>query len=473
MKNEKIALLWYLFWVSLIIKIFFSFMIKAPTIMGDEAFYFNYAREIYQLNFFPSNVNWYGFLYPLVISPAFIFKNVEVTYTVTKIINCFLSSMIVFPAYFLAREIVDHKKAVVIAGLSLCIPYFVISSFYVMSENLYYLLFLTSVFLIIKTYNEPSKKYEVLCGLVIACTVLTKSLGLILLLGYLLINAKELKKRSVVLISVASVILPYYLARGFFWGWNENGILGITPASAFHGIQTGNTLAINVILMIFSHIGYIIISTGIIFFVLSLAMLFSTYRRHEGIKLSYLCKFTWLLWILLILTIALFMHGEQRIVGRYIDCMIPFFLLLGSTYAFKYPITERNRTFYGFFLWIVSIIFYIIVTTIYYVGGEISGIRGYNIITLCLVLLGYHFFIGHYTPKTTITIHKCVVIWTVIFFILSCSYSFSFLKEGSIKSYEESVLVKQKENIFSDPATSQWDILSAYFWTGKLYDEKT
>lgn len=477
MPQKNFFYLYYLFFTSLIIKIFLSFLIKAPSIMGDEAFYFNYAREIWQhRNFFPNpfHVNFYGFLYPLIISPAFLFNNVGFTYTFVKIINCFLTSLTIFPVYFLARKIVNYKKATVIAGISLIIPYFVINSFYVMAENLFYLLFLTSVFLIVKTYNESSKKHEILCGLAIAATILTKTIGLILLLAYLLLNIKSIKKRSVTLISICALIIPCYLVRCSSWGVNVGGVGGITPVNALKGVQTGSTIGTDIIIMTLSHTGYLILSTGIIFFVLSLAMFFDSQKRHDNSKLAYLSNLTWLICVITLVTVGLFTNHDGRIIGRYVDYTIPLFLILGSVYIFRYTSRKKNQIFWSFAFCILPII------TMYgFEMGEITGIRGYKssigIYTiLIIILLGYLLFINTYTPKSKKFVYKITVLWIVIFFILGCNYSFGFLKDGSTRSYELSILVNDKDDILSnteDATSNWWNKYSIYFWTGEFHGE--
>jgi 4-amino-4-deoxy-L-arabinose transferase-like glycosyltransferase len=51
-----------------------------------------------------------------------------------------------------------------------------------MSENLFYPLFTLSLFFMIKSLAESDKKWDILCGLTIGLAVLTKIIGLILLI---------------------------------------------------------------------------------------------------------------------------------------------------------------------------------------------------------------------------------------------------------------------------------------------------
>lgn len=197
--NPKYPLL-ILFSVLTITKLILSTTINSPHIVLDESLYFIEANYIwnYRTYFTDGYGAQYPPLYPLLISIAGHFNSTITGFKAVLIINAYVSSMIVFPSYYLAREWLSENKSFVIALLVGIMPAAFIYSFAVMSENLFFTLFLCSVLFMKKVLNEDTFRNNALVGVFISLTVLTKLTGLILIGCYVMVKVfVYLRKKNV------------------------------------------------------------------------------------------------------------------------------------------------------------------------------------------------------------------------------------------------------------------------------------
>lgn len=162
-----------------ILKLSLAHLILAPTIT-DELQYLWMAQALLY-----NQVNNYPPLYPLIIS-LFPSDNLQTTYNIAKYLNAFISSLIIFPVFFLSQVFLNKQLSIIISTFSLFIPISFTYSFLVMSENLFYPLFLTSVYLIFKSEKEDKKRLYITSGVVMTLVVLTRVIGLILIVSYAL-----------------------------------------------------------------------------------------------------------------------------------------------------------------------------------------------------------------------------------------------------------------------------------------------
>jgi hypothetical protein len=145
--------------------------IPTPWIMVDELVYSELAKSLaahgqFLVRGVPSN--GYGFVYPVLIAPAFrLFGSVPRAYAVAKDINAVVMSLAAVPAYFLARRLVAPGPALVAAVLSLLIPSLLYTGM-LMTENPFYPLFLLVSLLLVITLERPTPLRQVLllamCG---------------------------------------------------------------------------------------------------------------------------------------------------------------------------------------------------------------------------------------------------------------------------------------------------------------------
>ena len=135
--------------------------IVAPFIMVDEVIWAELARGIADageplLRGEPDP--GYSVLYPLVLSPLYaIFQSLPDAYEAVKAANAVLMSLAAVPAFFLARRVVRDGFALLAALLAVALPSLAYTGT-VMTENLFYPLFLLVALALVLVLEEPTPR---------------------------------------------------------------------------------------------------------------------------------------------------------------------------------------------------------------------------------------------------------------------------------------------------------------------------
>ena len=154
-----------------------------PTVFNDELLYAKLSQSIAAGHglairgehfFFPAP------LAPLVQSPAWLLGSMTDAYTTAKLLNAAIMSAAVFPAYWLARQIVRPSYALLTAAAAVATPAMVYHG-YLMSEALAYPVFLCAVAVLVRGVERPTIAVPVVCAFAIA----TRVQFLVLPLAYL------------------------------------------------------------------------------------------------------------------------------------------------------------------------------------------------------------------------------------------------------------------------------------------------
>jgi hypothetical protein len=133
--------------------------IVAPFILVDELIWSELARGIANageplLRGEPDT--GYSVVYPLVLSPVYaLFDSLPAAYDAVKVLNSVIFSLAAVPAYFLARRVVGDPLALLAALLAVAVP----SAAYtgtVMTENVFYPLFLVLVLVLVLVLEQPT-----------------------------------------------------------------------------------------------------------------------------------------------------------------------------------------------------------------------------------------------------------------------------------------------------------------------------
>jgi hypothetical protein len=158
--------------LSALVRVGLGSRVAAPWIMVDELEYSELAKSFAAHGHFSirgASANGYGFVYPIVIASAFrVFGSVPHAYAAAKVINAVLMSSAAVPTYFLARRVVDSRRALVVAALALLVPSLLYTGT-LMTENAFYPLFLTCALVLVSTLERPTARRQVvllaLCAL--------------------------------------------------------------------------------------------------------------------------------------------------------------------------------------------------------------------------------------------------------------------------------------------------------------------
>jgi hypothetical protein len=132
----------------------------APWIMVDELVYSELAKSFAASGHFEirgaAAGGSYGFVYPLLISPAYrLFDSVPDAYLAAKAINSVVMSIAAVPAYFLARRVLNQPFALAAAVLSVALPSLVYTGT-LMTENAFYPVFLCVALVLVRMLERPT-----------------------------------------------------------------------------------------------------------------------------------------------------------------------------------------------------------------------------------------------------------------------------------------------------------------------------
>jgi hypothetical protein len=148
-------------------------------IFGDELLYKTAAFELTQSHTYSLAPNPYPPLYPLALTPAFLFG--DDWYSWILRVNIFLSTLAIVPVWLIARELLDARRAALAALLSGVLPYHVVFPRMVFSENLYVPLFLAGIYLVVTERRWPVAPRSVALGLILGFSQLTRHLNLVVI----------------------------------------------------------------------------------------------------------------------------------------------------------------------------------------------------------------------------------------------------------------------------------------------------
>lgn len=160
----------------------------SPVVFTDELLYSKLAQSIAagegllvrgEPYFFP------GFLPAVVQAPAWLVESVPSAYALAKALNALVMSAAAVPAYWLARQLVRPRWALVAAAATVAAPAMAYHA-YLMSEALAYPVFLLALATMVRALAAPSARWELAVVGVSLLAVTTRIQFVALPLAYLL-----------------------------------------------------------------------------------------------------------------------------------------------------------------------------------------------------------------------------------------------------------------------------------------------
>jgi hypothetical protein len=167
-----------LFAVSFALRSYWAVRDPAPWIFSDELHYWEPAKAFAYTGRFAirevPGTGGFGFVYPVLISPAFfLFERLPDAYDTVKAINSLLMSLTVFPVYFLARRVAGRGLALAAAALSVAIPALTYTG-NLMVENAFYPLTAVWLLAVARAFERPTVLRQALVIVLIAVAAVTK-----------------------------------------------------------------------------------------------------------------------------------------------------------------------------------------------------------------------------------------------------------------------------------------------------------
>ena len=327
-----------------IIKIILAVYVVTPTEFSDGYMYAKIARAIFYWNentldimdnsFFPP-------LYPLLLSPLYSFDKMQIIYFAMKSLNALLSSLIIFPVFFLAKEFMGSKKSLFITITIAALAGNLTFSNYIMAENIFYPLAAFFFYLTYKSIASGKNSYALLSGLAAGLCFLAKFLGFAFIPLYFIIfiifrkgyNLK-IKALAVHYITALAVVLPYIYIK-LSSGIGSRSSVFSADSYLISLISTGGIplKIVGYFDWIMLYATYILLASGIIFGIYSLA---GIALKDKRMNLVYSMVFISAL-ITLVMVITNAVHfGESflglfssRLIGRYIAVFLPPLMIMG------------------------------------------------------------------------------------------------------------------------------------------------
>ena len=144
--------------VSVLGRYWLARAVKTPWILVDEFLYAEEAKNFaanahYQIRGVAGPI--LSYLYPALISPAWLARSMTTTYGLAKAINAVLMTLVAIPVYFWGARIASRWWSLVAVALTLLIPAF----FYtgeLMTENAFFPAFVTATFAIALVLERPT-----------------------------------------------------------------------------------------------------------------------------------------------------------------------------------------------------------------------------------------------------------------------------------------------------------------------------
>ena len=366
---KKIINQLFIFYLAIVLlKILLSLLIPSPSIFSDDYVYIKLARSFFfDFNFTIHGVavDVYPPLYPMLLSVSYLFKDMTIIYPLMKVINALVSSLIIIPAFLLSKEFFNEKKSLIIALFISFIPSNFSFSPYIMSENLFYPLSLFTLYFIYKSFLENGYKYNVLAGVFLALSYLTRTIAINIVGAFVVsyvilffigkINRSLIVKKFFVSFCFFIVIISPWMIRNFYlYGFNLKLLFGPYAQSALNIVTKFKLM--NYIIKFLVYISYLILASLIIF-PFKLTSIFNKKNLN----------FLILLIPLLIATLVIVAnHGSRvvffewftgRYIGRYVDFLLPLIFIGGFIGAERIKVINKATVaIFSFFLVIGSLL---------------------------------------------------------------------------------------------------------------------
>jgi len=323
--------------------------------------------------------------YPLLLSIAYLSSgDMNVVYHSMLLINCFLSSLILFPSYFILNKYCPKDFSFLGAMAVATLPSLTLYTFLIMTENLFIPIFIFSIWFLLEAYEKEKPIWIFLAILSVTLLFFTRHTGIFMvismafsLIHYLLFGVRQKYLKQLVSGSSALTIFTAFTAlflaisglvlsishghsylKWMYDRTSSDSQIFLTLFTDFHHLKTYLALLQN-------EMGYMIVATYFIFSVLSLMFFlnvflppgrrcispsFLNWYKSLRIEKKHSLKSTSIYFLLtsvvLILTTTMYVYRlNWEIIGRYIDPIIPGLFLFGLIALYQIDENFNKRNF--------------------------------------------------------------------------------------------------------------------------------
>ena len=348
---ELPALAWLsaLIVTSVGVRFVLALWVPAPWIFADELKYSELAKSFASTGHFAVREvpgSGVGPLYPIVITPAYAaFDNLTHAYVLVKAINSVVMALAAVPTYLLARRLLAKPWALVAAALALAVPSMVYTGL-IMTESLFYPLFLLASLGIVRALERPSATRQLSALGLIALAMATRAQAIALLAALVtaivamcVVDAAEKRLRVPSLARCLARYLPTWvgLAGGLVALIGFEAARGRSPFALFgdaQGLWHQHYSPTAVARWFVYHLAELDLYVGVLPFAAFLVLAtFAWSRRDRPLRIFAIASLSIVFWLLV--TVAVFIssltkydpHGDSHVIDRYTFYVVPLLLI--------------------------------------------------------------------------------------------------------------------------------------------------
>lgn len=320
-------------------------LMPVPWIFPDELIYSELARSFgtsghFAIRDVPFHELSFGITYPILIAPAYaVTDDLPQAYAIARAINCAVMALAAVPAYLLGRRLLRPGLALLGAVLAVEIPSMAYSGT-ILSENLFYPVFLFTVLAIARAVERPTALRQVGVLAAILMAILTRLEAVALVPAYVSaiallawLDSSRGHRRSafaqrlaayrltwITLAGSAIAITVFELGRGK----TPHGLLGA------YAVVTDRYSLGDVPQWFVYHLADLDLYVGIIPFAAAAALALSVLQgreRSRAVKEFVLVSLAVVGWLTLLVAAYATQAPAERVDERYLFYVVPLFLI--------------------------------------------------------------------------------------------------------------------------------------------------
>jgi hypothetical protein len=178
MKTNKYFLILLVYTlIYIIIKAYFLLSFDGPIVMFDEVFYKENAYYLFY------HKVYYDIIYPpfysILLIPSFLFS--DDFYLGMKFLNVVYSSTSIIIIWLISRRYLSEINSLAVGLITSLMPFQYIFPKFIMSENVFYPLFLLLSYFVLKSRDSKSINFVIIAGICMGSLLLTRYYAIILL----------------------------------------------------------------------------------------------------------------------------------------------------------------------------------------------------------------------------------------------------------------------------------------------------
>ena len=312
-------------------------------------------------------------LYSMLISISYLLKNYSHIYFSMQIINSFLTSLVIIPAFLISRNFMDKNNSIIISIIIVFLPlnfYYPIR--FILTEQLFSILFLLMFYFLHKSITQDSLKQQLLAGFLLGLCLLTRYISfaifpaiILALLIRQLYYSNYKAPMNIIREFIKSVLhylpfftiafatfAPWMIRNGLQFGFTVKGMMGYTSeiSSVGESIYGGMPFFSRLFIELFAHVGVLVYASGVIFFVMSLFLIRNMIKnkKYESSLSDFIILSFSIMFMYIVLSsyhnAMLVSISHIRILPRYIEVALPLVYIIGYLGLMEYQQSISKST---------------------------------------------------------------------------------------------------------------------------------